>query len=192
VRTALSSTAVSGLLTRSTHRGERAMGQAESRRGSRSGSSSHRFRADNKCQTPCFSLLTSRAVPEIVDGWLAPIARFSPSTTDVRGAVYPGAALRGCACASLCPGLTCFAPSGHGGSLTHGGSFGAWRFLRAWRLFRGMAALRRPANAVRSSSRPEGATTNSPGQSVAAEPRRAALGSKAPKIHRPEGARQDR
>ena len=43
VRTALSSAAVSGLLTRSTHRGERAMGQAESRRGSRSGSSSHRF-----------------------------------------------------------------------------------------------------------------------------------------------------
>jgi hypothetical protein len=43
VRTALSSAAVSGLLTRSAHRGERAMGQAESRRGSRSGSSSHRF-----------------------------------------------------------------------------------------------------------------------------------------------------
>ena len=45
VRTALSSAAVSGLLTRSAHRGERAMGQAESRRGSRPGSSSHRFSA---------------------------------------------------------------------------------------------------------------------------------------------------
>ena len=43
LRTALSSAAVSGLLTRSVHRGERAMGQAESRRGSRSGSSSHRL-----------------------------------------------------------------------------------------------------------------------------------------------------
>jgi hypothetical protein len=43
LRTALSSAAVSGLLTRSVQRGERAMGLAESRRGSRSGSSSHRL-----------------------------------------------------------------------------------------------------------------------------------------------------
>ena len=43
VRTALSSAAVNGLLTRSAQRGERAMDQAEIRRGFRSGSSSHRF-----------------------------------------------------------------------------------------------------------------------------------------------------
>jgi hypothetical protein len=42
--TALSSAAVSGLLTCSVQRGERAIGQAESRRGSRSGSSSSRLR----------------------------------------------------------------------------------------------------------------------------------------------------
>ena len=43
LRTALSAAAVSGLLTRSVQRGERAMGQAETRRGSRSGYSSHRL-----------------------------------------------------------------------------------------------------------------------------------------------------
>ncbi len=40
----------------------------------------------------------------------------------------PRAALRGCA-ASLCPGLTCFAPSGQGDVFTHG------RFLRGWWFF---------------------------------------------------------
>jgi hypothetical protein len=40
--------------------------------------------------------------------------------TDVWGGRLPRAALGGCA-ASLCPGLNCFAPSGHGGSLTLGG-----------------------------------------------------------------------
>jgi hypothetical protein len=40
----------------------------------------------------------------------------------------PRAALGGCA-ASLCPGLTCFAPSGLGGFSTHG------RFLRGWWFF---------------------------------------------------------
>jgi hypothetical protein len=40
----------------------------------------------------------------------------------------PRAALGGCA-ASLCPGLTCFAPSGQGGFLTHG------RLLRGWWIF---------------------------------------------------------
>ena len=43
VRTALSSAAVSGLLTRSAHRGEPAMGQAERRRGFRLGSFRYRF-----------------------------------------------------------------------------------------------------------------------------------------------------
>ncbi|MEY4178707.1 MAG: hypothetical protein RLY70_2281, partial [Planctomycetota bacterium] len=43
--------------------------------------------------------------------------------TDVRVGRLPRAALGGCA-ASLCPGLTCFAPSGHGRSLALG------RFLR--------------------------------------------------------------
>jgi hypothetical protein len=43
LRTALSSVAVGGLLTRSVQRDERAIGQAQSRRGSRSGSSSHRL-----------------------------------------------------------------------------------------------------------------------------------------------------
>jgi hypothetical protein len=51
----------------------------------------------------------------------------SPRQGDGRGGVgrLPRAALRGCA-ASLCPGLTCFAPSGQGGFLTLG------RFLRWW------------------------------------------------------------
>ena len=43
MRTALSSTAVSGVLARSTPRGARERGQTESRCGTRSGSSSHRF-----------------------------------------------------------------------------------------------------------------------------------------------------
>jgi hypothetical protein len=43
MRTALSSTAVSGVLARSTPRGARERGQTESRCGSRSGASSHRF-----------------------------------------------------------------------------------------------------------------------------------------------------
>jgi hypothetical protein len=47
LRTPLSSAVVSGLLTRSVQRGERAIRQAESRRGSRSGSSSHRLSVEN-------------------------------------------------------------------------------------------------------------------------------------------------
>jgi hypothetical protein len=43
LRTALSSAAVSGLLTPAVQRGKRAIGEAEIRRGSRSGSSSHRL-----------------------------------------------------------------------------------------------------------------------------------------------------
>ena len=44
------------------------------------------------------------------------------------GGRLPRAALGGCA-ASLCPGLTCFAPSGQGGFSTRSRFFGAWRFL---------------------------------------------------------------
>ena len=55
LRTALSSVAVSGLLTRSVQRGERAIGQAKSRRGSRSGSSSHRLSVEN-CRPSIFSV----------------------------------------------------------------------------------------------------------------------------------------
>jgi hypothetical protein len=55
LRTALSSAAVSGLLTRSVQRGERAIGQAESRRGSRSGSSSHRLSKPHLQSSDCLT-----------------------------------------------------------------------------------------------------------------------------------------
>jgi hypothetical protein len=106
--------------------------------------------------------------------------------TDVRGAVYPGRR-SAAAPASLCPGLTCFAPSGHGGSLTHGGSFAHGGSFGAWRFF-GVPARRGPT--VLTPRR--GNDRISPGQSVAAEPRRPPWVARPRKIHRPEGARQDR
>ena len=65
-------------------------------------------------------------------------------------AYLPRAALGGCA-ASLCPGLTCFAPSGHGDALAHG------RFPRGRWFFGQCLGAESPHRLVRSSSPREAA-----------------------------------
>ncbi len=109
------------------------------------------------------------------------------------GGRLPRAALGGCA-ASLCPGLNCFAPSGHG------------RFLDAWpvssghgRSDWGKAILRGWAATLAPGPRDPIVLTPRRGNDKLAQGRASWRSRDAPpwvtmppKIHRPEGARQDR